>query len=245
MVVAMSPPVSIGADFIQYSPPLPPARRSLCADMVMGSVIKTITVYPTAFWRAPAPASAAAAAASAKPTFVWRHLAAGKPAGSIKYGPIVNIFEMEVDGRPALIGFIAGERARDYTEQRLSSKQLQEIVTDNYARLFGAGDSAVRAVAMKPLHFVYRNWSEEHLSRGCYAGVCPPNLLTRVGFALTAPCGRIHWAGTETANSWNGHFEGALQSGERVAAEIAKRLAADKATTDLLQSTAPFIRAKL
>jgi monoamine oxidase len=32
---------------------------------------------------------------------------------------------------------------------------------------------------------------------------------------LHAPCGRIHWAGTETICEWDGHMEGALRSGKR------------------------------
>jgi monoamine oxidase len=38
--------------------------------------------------------------------------------------------------------------------------------------------------------------------------------------SLREPAGRIHWAGTETAIVWSGYVEGALQAGERVAAEI-------------------------
>jgi monoamine oxidase len=32
--------------------------------------------------------------------------------------------------------------------------------------------------------------------------------------------GRLHWAGTETAAVWNGYMDGAVQSGERAAAEV-------------------------
>ena len=35
-----------------------------------------------------------------------------------------------------------------------------------------------------------------------------------------APVGRIHWAGAETATELPGNMEGALQSGERAAAEV-------------------------
>ncbi|MCL4287850.1 MAG: FAD-dependent oxidoreductase, partial [Thermoleophilia bacterium] len=34
------------------------------------------------------------------------------------------------------------------------------------------------------------------------------------------PVGRIHWAGTETATVWSGYMEGALESAERVVAEV-------------------------
>ena len=40
------------------------------------------------------------------------------------------------------------------------------------------------------------------------------------GSRMREPVGRIHWAGTETANYWNGYMEGAVRSGERAAAEV-------------------------
>ena len=36
--------------------------------------------------------------------------------------------------------------------------------------------------------------------------------------------GRIHWAGTETAEVWNGYMDGAVRSGQRVATEIVEAL---------------------
>jgi monoamine oxidase len=44
--------------------------------------------------------------------------------------------------------------------------------------------------------------------------------LTGFGRALREPCGRIHWAGTETATVWAGSIEGAIRSGERAADEV-------------------------
>jgi monoamine oxidase len=40
------------------------------------------------------------------------------------------------------------------------------------------------------------------------------------GQALAAPVGRIHWAGAETSDIWNGYMDGAIRSGRRAAAEI-------------------------
>ena len=48
----------------------------------------------------------------------------------------------------------------------------------------------------------------------------PTGVLTHYGRRLREPVGRLHWAGTETATvSW-GAMDGAVRSGERVAAEI-------------------------
>jgi monoamine oxidase len=42
--------------------------------------------------------------------------------------------------------------------------------------------------------------------------------------AVREPVGRVHWAGTETATRWSGYIDGAVQSGERVAAEVIEAL---------------------
>ncbi|MEM9609904.1 MAG: FAD-dependent oxidoreductase [Actinomycetota bacterium] len=63
------------------------------------------------------------------------------------------------------------------------------------------------------------NWSGDQWSLGGYfshRGIggwkSAPDLFT--------PVGPLHFAGTETADEWRGFMEGALQSGERAAAEI-------------------------
>ena len=38
--------------------------------------------------------------------------------------------------------------------------------------------------------------------------------------ALREPVGLIHWAGTETAEVWNGYMDGAIRSGERTVREV-------------------------
>ena len=50
-----------------------------------------------------------------------------------------------------------------------------------------------------------------------------PGLLTRAGEALRRPVGRLHFAGTETAVRWCGYLDGAIESGERAAAELLAR----------------------
>ena len=56
--------------------------------------------------------------------------------------------------------------------------------------------------------------------------VPPPGVLTAFGPALRASVGRIHWAGTETAEAWVGYIDGAIRSGERAAKEVGALLQA-------------------
>jgi monoamine oxidase len=51
----------------------------------------------------------------------------------------------------------------------------------------------------------------------------PPGVLTEFGPALREPCGRIHWAGTESSHVMCGWVDGAVRSGERAATEVMQR----------------------
>lgn len=87
----------------------------------------------------------------------------------------------------------------------------REAVLQTLTRCFGE-----RAAA--PLAYVEKDWGSDDWASGCVSG---PRLgvLSSVGQALRTPVGRVHWAGAETAASWDGHFEGAVSSGERAARE--------------------------
>jgi monoamine oxidase len=73
--------------------------------------------------------------------------------------------------------------------------------------------------ATRPVAYIEDDWSCDGWTTGCVSPL-PRNVLTRFGHALRTPVGRIHWAGTETSEAWSGYMEGAVRSGERVAAEV-------------------------
>lgn len=70
------------------------------------------------------------------------------------------------------------------------------------------------------LAFVDFGLAAERWTRGDMFAHYGPGMLTGFGRALREPCGRIHWAGTETAIMWDGSIEGAIRSGERAADEV-------------------------
>jgi monoamine oxidase len=74
--------------------------------------------------------------------------------------------------------------------------------------------------AAAPAYYFERNWSLEKWTRGCYGAFLTTGAHTRLGPAIRAPVGRIHWAGTETATVWYVHMDGAVRSGERAAEEV-------------------------
>jgi monoamine oxidase len=78
--------------------------------------------------------------------------------------------------------------------------------------------------ALKPLDYVDHRWGAEEFAPGGPTAAVPPGSWTRYGPWLRRPVGPIHWAGTETADEWTGFLDGAVRSGQRAAAEVAKRL---------------------
>jgi monoamine oxidase len=57
-------------------------------------------------------------------------------------------------------------------------------------------------------------------------GAPAPGAWTVYSPALREPADLIHWAGTETAERWTGYIDGAIDSGQRVAAEVLDALGA-------------------
>jgi monoamine oxidase len=86
-----------------------------------------------------------------------------------------------------------------------------------FASLFGKE-------ALNPLDYVDHRWGAEEFAPGGPTAAVPPGSWTRYGPWLRRPIGSIHWAGTETADEWTGFLDGAVRSGQRAAAEVARRL---------------------
>lgn len=78
--------------------------------------------------------------------------------------------------------------------------------------------------ANNPIEYLERSWPAAPWQRGTYMAIASPGALTACGPALREPVGRIPLAGTETADVNVGYYDGAIQSGERVAGEIVKQL---------------------
>jgi monoamine oxidase len=180
---------------IEYEPAMPALRDGLTQRIPQGSVIKYEAVYPTPFWRA---ADLSGYTNSDRP-------------------PIRFTFDNSPpSGKPGvLLGFVTGSDARRLG--RMSAAARHRAVIGAFARLFGAK-------ARRPRMLIEQNWSTEAWTRGCYAGYMTPGVWSDFGAALRAPVGRIHWAGTETAEVFNGYMDGAVRSGERAASEVSRSL---------------------
>jgi len=114
---------------------------------------------------------------------------------------------------PTLLCFIEGRHA---LEMSAAGKGVRkEMVIASLIRLFGP--EAANYIAYED-----NDWLLEPYTHG-YVGHMPPGVMTRFGHALREPCGRVHWAGTETAEEWAGYIEGGMRSGIRAAREVIAR----------------------
>lgn len=67
------------------------------------------------------------------------------------------------------------------------------------------------------------NWLADEFSRGTWS-VLRPTQTVRCLSGLQAPEGNVFFAGSETANGWNGFIDGAIESGLRAAREAKVRI---------------------
>lgn len=191
-------PVSIVSQII-FEPMLPVDRAFLQQRMPSGAVYKIALIYDEPFWRAD-----------------------GLSGQSFAPGSMANltIDSCTDKGTPGSLTVITeGPVAREMT--KLSEAERRQAVLAAVAERFGDK-------ALTPVDYVEQNWTIERYSGGGMIAHTPPGVLTEFGPALREPCGRIHWAGTESSARMYGFIDGAVRSGERAAVEVMEH---DKAMT--------------
>jgi monoamine oxidase len=117
-------------------------------------------------------------------------------------------------GRGILVGFITGAAAREFSA--LDSEIRRATALDAFARLLGPA-------ATEPIDYLDFAWAEQAWSLGAPVAHPQPATLSHYRELPLAPVGRLHWAGTDLARVNNAYMDGAVESGERAAAEIVAR----------------------
>ncbi|MGU3497607.1 flavin monoamine oxidase family protein [Mycobacterium sp. C31M] len=194
VIVAAAPGAAVRIDF---TPPLPQARSRWMERNPMGDVAKIHTVYDRPFWRD-----------------------AGHSGEATVYGnhSVGVVFDNSPeDGHVGvLVSFVYAERQQRWS--RLSADDRRADVLTTLTELFGAA-------AATPARYTEKNWPQDAWARGGYAANPAPGVWTEHGeTGWRTACGPIHWAGSETSEVWNGYIEGAINSGQRAAAEIVNEL---------------------
>ena len=173
---------------------LPVDRSFLHQRMPSGAIYKINIVYDEPFWRVDG--------------LSGQSVAPGSPA-------TVTVDASTDARRPGVLCVIVeGPIARRIGE--LDEAERRRTIL---AALVGRfGDKAA-----SPLDYIEQCWTTERYSGGGMLSHAPPGVLTEFGPALREPCGRIHWAGTESSAVMCGWVDGAVRSGERAASEVMQR----------------------
>ena len=180
---------------LEYDPPLPQWRRDVAEKVAPGNVIKAYLVYETPFWR-----ERGLSGQSSSDEGAVRVTFDTTPADST---------------RGLLMGFFEGNEADSLAHRSLETRRRAFV------------ESAVHAFgeeAAEPSEYVERDWSAEQYTRGCHGAHFAPGIWTSNGPVLAASEGCLYWAGAEYSTKFNGYMEGAVRSGEEVAATIAVAL---------------------
>jgi monoamine oxidase len=191
--VIVAVPIAIASQIL-YEPMLPVDRSFLHQRMPSGAIYKINIVYDEPFWR-----NDGLSGQSAAP---------GSPA-------TVTIDASTDAPRPGVLCVIVeGPIARQIG--KLDDTERRRVILSELVGRFGAR-------AGSPVDYVEQCWTTERYSGGGMLSHAPPGVLTEFGHALREPCGRIHWAGTESSAVMCGWVDGAVRSGERAAAEVMQR----------------------
>uniref|UniRef100_G3VU43 Amine oxidase n=1 Tax=Sarcophilus harrisii TaxID=9305 RepID=G3VU43_SARHA len=183
---------------IHFRPELPSERNQLIQRLPMGAIIKCVMYYKEAFWKKKNYCGCILIEDDESPISIT--LDDSKPDGSV----------------PAIMGFILARKAHQLA---VISKELRKRkICELYAKVLGSQE------ALQPLHYEEKNWCEDQYSGGCYTAYFPPGTMTQYGRVIRQPVDRIYFAGTETATSWSGYMEGAVEAGERAAREVLNAL---------------------
>ena len=188
--VIVAIPLAI-AGSIGYEPMLPVDRAFLHQRMPGGAIFKISVVYNEPFWRADGLSGQSAAPGSLVTLTIDACTDTGDPG-------VMCVITEGVEAR----------RLGQLDEAERKAAVIAELVDR-----FGSKASA-------PLEFHEQNWTTERYSGGGMISHAPTGVLTQFGYTLREPCGRIHWAGTESSAIMCGWVDGAVRSGERAAAEV-------------------------
>ncbi len=178
-------------DRIAFHPSLPIDRVQLVRRMPLGAIWKIAVVYDEPWWRADGLTGQSLDVTSLLPLTL-------DACGVTPPPGILNLFAM-------------GKVARTLTG--MTQAERRAVAVDALTKRFGSK-------ATRITEYVEQDWTTEPWIGGGMLSRFGPGVLTSFGPALRAPVGRIHWAGSETAEITHGGIDGAIRSGERAAREI-------------------------
>jgi monoamine oxidase len=185
---------------ISFTPDLPPSKRLWAESTTYGYYTKAMMVFSTPFW--------------VEKGYCGLTQSFTGPA------TVIRDTSSLPDQKYILTCFVASDLGRAWAA--LPTEEREKALVKQIGHLFEAEVEA-------PLYFINMTtyeWSSDPYSGwGCPCPSSTPGVMdTLGGGGLREPIGNLHFAGTETAVHWRGYMEGAVESGERAAAEVIRSL---------------------
>ncbi len=208
------------ANFIRFDPILPATRALLQQRMPQGEVWKIWLCYDKAWWRLTKEGLNGETVSIHAKDFVANSRDAGLGPGQNEPG-LMNVF-------------VAGDRAREFAAMGRARRKAQVI--RELVHRFGTSKAAQLSKKIlfpavlpqnpEPDSYFEWNWAQDEFTRGDYAAVPGPGVLTAYGFgpAMRAPFKHVYWASVDLATYPYASFSGAVQSGEETAKQVLESL---------------------
>lgn len=177
---------------IRFEPTLPSARVDLDAKWTMSAGMKFAIAFESPFWRE------------------LGFSGSIFPSRTSPVGAVIDNTPTDGAGPGVLIGFA---NSRRFASAQSSQRADRAHIVESYVhQMFGVSAPAA-------IDYVEHIWADETWLSGCMSPNRPGTLLDSWPSIRNA-IGRIHFAGTETSDHFNGYMEGAVRAGQRAADEI-------------------------
>lgn len=182
---------------IDWDPLLPPQQDALFRRMSFGTLMKCEAVYDRPFWRDDG--------------------LSGQGVFRGHASPVCSVFDnTPPSGSPGiLMGFVGGAQWRAWAPRPL--RERGGAILRSFADIVGTA-------ALSPSGYFEQDWTREKWTRGGPTSVLSPGVLTTLGPWRDVPFGRVHWAGAEHSDYWNGYMDGAVRSGKAAATAVMTRV---------------------
>ncbi|KAH7383950.1 hypothetical protein BKA66DRAFT_441451 [Pyrenochaeta sp. MPI-SDFR-AT-0127] len=186
---------------ITFTPPLPPSKHLLASRTLRGHYAKSVLTYATPW---------------------WRELGLTGKFNGVGDGPVTTSWELSrpEKGQYSLAVFTTADHYVAHFANSTPEDRKNSIVT-HLAKIVGAtAGKKIKDAIYNVQEFIEQDWYEKAYIEGAPMAAFGPGDFTRLAPILREVFQNIHFAGTETARVWKGYMEGAIEAGERVAAEI-------------------------
>ncbi|KAA1415963.1 FAD-dependent oxidoreductase [Nocardioides humilatus] len=174
---------------IAWNPLLPAQQDALFSRLTFGTLMKCEAVYDEPFWRQDGLSGQG----------VFR---SGSPLCSMHDNTPPS------GGPGVLMGFLGGAQWRRWAHR--PPRERRAAVLRSFAEVAGRN-------ALRPTDYFEQDWTTEEFTRGGPTAVAAPGTVTGFGEWRDRPFGRVHWAGAEHSDYWNGYMDGAVRSGKDAA----------------------------